>query len=417
MSITFLKLANFTVNSYRERVKMVTTEASSKIAAFIYQIERALYRIFASEHNHVMVGIETADDVVEEIRFENGNIQITFEQDKHSVDETGQPYQDSSKNLWHTLHIWLNSMTVVKSQYDEIIYCLVTNKSVGSNTLASLISDAKNDHEIKEAIQKLKSHGANISGKVKNTVDVVLNYSDEDLYFLIKRTELLGEHGTNSGLSPKEATITLMHLPTEISHHSELIYSTIFGSVVSHCQKHWKERKQVVIKKSMVSKLLFDMKRKCMNERLSERSFRETSYIEYMKLNSFNNFLFIGQLKLLGFDDEACEHALKNYWAFYSEKIRLQEMGDIPLNAWENRDNALYDRWKEVTFNTLSKEKNDSYYCKIYQDTVDINYLAPLSGYTTTHNYFTSGNYHMLADEPENENFIYWHDVFKKYSS
>jgi hypothetical protein len=48
---------------------MVTKDASSKILGFLYQMQRALYRIFSCETDNTVIGIETADDVVEEIRF------------------------------------------------------------------------------------------------------------------------------------------------------------------------------------------------------------------------------------------------------------------------------------------------------------------------------------------------------------
>lgn len=115
---------------------MITQEASSKFLGFLYQIERVLYRIFSSEHSLAVFAVETADDVVEEITYSNGKLHIIFEQDKHSIALNSQPYQDSNKNLWHTLHIWLSTIDEYKNKYEKITYCLVTNKSVGEKTLA-----------------------------------------------------------------------------------------------------------------------------------------------------------------------------------------------------------------------------------------------------------------------------------------
>ncbi|HGJ6192767.1 TPA: hypothetical protein ACJXMH_002461, partial [Salmonella enterica subsp. enterica serovar Kinondoni] len=195
---------------------MVTQEASSKFLGFLYQIERALYRIFASEHNSAIFGIETADDVVEEISFDDGQLHVSFEQDKHTLGTSGQPYQDSSKNLWHTIHIWLSAMKGAREKYEEITYCLVTNKNVGENTLANLFSTAQTDEQIKAALGELRKQANTITGEVKEIAEQVLSYSEDDLEFLIKNIILLDNHGTNSGLSIKSATINLLHLPSEI---------------------------------------------------------------------------------------------------------------------------------------------------------------------------------------------------------
>lgn len=78
---------------------MATKEASSKMAGYVFQFERALYRLFSSETEATTVGIETDDDVVEITRDENGEIYIEFEQDKHSVQSSGHPYKDNSANV------------------------------------------------------------------------------------------------------------------------------------------------------------------------------------------------------------------------------------------------------------------------------------------------------------------------------
>ena len=52
---------------------MATKEASPIIAGYIFQVERALYRLFSSEVATTAVGIETDDDVVEISKDETGN--------------------------------------------------------------------------------------------------------------------------------------------------------------------------------------------------------------------------------------------------------------------------------------------------------------------------------------------------------
>lgn len=110
---------------------MITDEASAKIAGYTFQFQRALYRIFSCETENTIIGIETDDDVVEVKQNVDGTIEIIFEQDKHSIQKSGHPFQDSSKNLWHTLHIWLDTMEEAQKKYKKIGYCFVTNAYSG----------------------------------------------------------------------------------------------------------------------------------------------------------------------------------------------------------------------------------------------------------------------------------------------
>ncbi|MDC5334828.1 hypothetical protein NRA46_16605, partial [Acinetobacter baumannii] len=61
----------------------VTTDASKKLAGYIFQIQRALYRILKSDASNLVIGIETDDDVVEISSDDSSVLTVTLEQDKH----------------------------------------------------------------------------------------------------------------------------------------------------------------------------------------------------------------------------------------------------------------------------------------------------------------------------------------------
>lgn len=396
---------------------MITQEASSKFLGFLYQIERVLYRIFSSEHSSAAFSVETTDDVVEEITYRNGDRHVIFEQDKHSIALNGQPYQDSNKNFWHTLHIWLSTINDYKNKYEKITYCLVTNKFVGEKTLAKKISIAENDEDIIKAIKELKNQAATISGKTKEIAEKVINYSEGDLKYLIKCIILLDNDGTTSGESLKKATINLFHLTSECNEHADHLYQTLIGFIVDKCQISWRKKEPVLLTKDPIFKLLDNEINKIKKRKFTEQPFFKTSFQEY--LNNDNNskkHMFIEQLQSIGHNTDACNLALKNYWAFYSEKIRLQEAGETPISAWEDRDDQLYNRWVNINLNTMvdNNGKDLSHYQKIYSKTVNPDYNSPINGHETTNSYFTIGNYHALANDSESDCFIYWHDNYKK---
>ncbi|CND06141.1 ABC-three component system protein [Yersinia pseudotuberculosis] len=396
---------------------MITQEASSKFLGFLYQIERALYRIFASEHDSAVFGIETADDVVEEITFSDGQLQVFFEQDKHALDTSEQPYQNSSRNLWHTLHIWLSTMKDTREKYAEVSYCLVTNRKVGENTLANLLSKAKTDEQINTVLGELKKQGEIITGSVKEVVNQVFNYSDDELKFLIRNTVLLDSHGTTSGLETKTATINLLHLSSEVKEYSDEIYQSLLGFIVDKCQSAWKVKKPVELTKEPFFNLLHSETIKIKRRNFIDQPMFKTSYKEYLE-NDDDSHTFIRQLQDIGQNTDACTHALSNYWAFYAERVRLQETGEIPPSSWEERNDELYNRWLNIKFSFPEPESTPEnrllYFQEIYRGTMNSNYKASINGNNTENSYFTIGNYHALANYPEEELFVHWHDNYKK---
>ncbi|WP_323835964.1 ABC-three component system protein [Photorhabdus africana] len=398
---------------------MITQDASSKIIGFLYQFERALYRIFSSEHNSVVFGIETVDDVVEEAILANGLPSITFEQDKHSLDTRAQPYQDSSKNLWHTLHIWLDAMKVTREKYDEVTYCLVTNRIIDKRNLVVFLSEAKSEEQINTALAMLKEQAKKITGKVKSIAEEVLTYSDEELIFLIKNIELLDSHGTTSGISPKEATIQLLHLPSEVKEHGDNIYQTLLGFMIDKCNTAWKAKQPVELTKEPFANLLNSEISLIKRKNFTEQPFFQTAFKNYLKQDNAEH-LFIKQLQSIDISTTMCNRALEHYWAFYAERVRLQQAGEIPLSAWRARDDVLYNRWlqiKDCIELGLESEGNSqklNMLKKIYTDTTDPNYTASLAGQRTENLYFTTGNYHDLANSPSKETFIHWHNDFLK---
>lgn len=394
---------------------MATKEASPKIAGYIFQFERALYRLFSSETEATAVGIETDDDVVEISWDESGEILIKFEQDKHTVQEAGHPYQDSSKNLWHTLHIWLEAMPGVREKYGNVTYCLVTNKKVTISAFARSLSTAIDGIAIDACIADIRQRAQYATGEVATTIKTVAAFSNEDLHFLIKNLQLMDEFGTASGATPKNATIQLFHLPPDIAEKGQDIYQSVLGLLVDACQEGWKKKQPVWIAKEVVATRLHSEVAAHRMARYVDQPLFSTSYKQYLNADG-NSHYFLKQLQHLGADSKICDRALSHYWGFYSERVRLRSEGDILPKAWDDRNAQLHERREvigdKVKFEADVGVSQDVLAKKILAKTIFDNYIAPLGLHPTSNEYFTSGNYHDLANQPEHRYFIHWHPTF-----
>lgn len=394
---------------------MVTIDASSKVAAYTFQFQRALYRLFSSESETTIIGIETDDDVVELKYGTDGSVQIVFEQDKHSIQDSGHPFQDSSKNLWHTLHIWLHSMKDMQQKYKNISYCLVTNKSVTLQAFAQTLGTAKEKSEIERCIKEIRQRVTQVNGEGAKSIQAVAKFSDEDLYFLIENLKLMDEYATASGADPKNATIQLFQLPPDLHEKSADIYSNLLGLLVDKCQTAWINKQQFWIDKIVFTRRLHSEISNHRMARFIEKPLLSTSYKDLLEKNN-NDHLFLRQLQHLCVPNEQCERALSHYWGFYAERVRLQVEGDILPTAWDERDELLHQRWQMIGDSVKLEEDTSTQENilarKILSKTLDGNYTAKLGLYETSHAYFTSGNYHYLANQPEHTYFVHWHSSF-----
>jgi len=76
----------------------------------------------------------------------------------------------------------------------------------------------------------------------------------------------------------------------------------------------------------------------------------------------------------------------------------------------------LHQRWQLISDSAslgagVNSDDEDRFR-KIYAKTIDGNYTAKLGLHETTYPYFTSGNYHDLANKPDEDFFIHWHSSF-----
>ncbi len=396
----------------------ITKEASDKIAGYIFQFQRALYRLLRSDASDVIVGIETEDDVVEITYDVDQGLKITFEQDKHTVKLDKNTYQDSSRNLWHSLHIWLDSMADFQGKYSKINYTLVTNVEVNLGSFVHRLSKAKNEQDIQECIKIIKDFASNsIEGKGNTeTIKAVAAFPEEKLKFLIENLELGDINATLDEANLKIATQNLFNLPDDYKQYAEEIYQNLMGYLISFCQEQWKSKEPAWLERSQINKRLFQEISNRKVKKFVEKPLMSTRYKEYLQQDN-DEHLFLKQLISVGLPHNFCSLALEHYWGFYSEKVRLEDEGEVLPSEWEERNSALYERWKSIlvdeqTFNVGVDELELAK--RTIHKTLDISYLAPLGENFTSHHYFTRGNYHYLANVEDSNYFVHWHILFSK---
>ncbi|VVE88149.1 ABC-three component system protein [Pandoraea bronchicola] len=416
--------------------KPIDTNAAPTIVAFTFQFERALYSLFSGNAKRTLVGIETLDDVAELTRNDTGSVSARLEQDANTVQSSGQPFQDSSYKLWHTLHVWLSHANSLRTQYAAIQFCLVTNVKVPERALACVLSNATSEEEVRAAVLALREQartildrGASASTDTTSTpksstrrsavqaeAESVLKYDDDDLRYLVRGLKLLDNGGAGSVSQPREATIELFQLPSALAGQGEEVYQYLLGIAVDTCRKAWATGEAVWLSPQEFRDHLH-------NER--DRRFlykyldRPMMHVDFKNLvaNSEHEFLFLKQLSRLEVPTKVMDRHLEKYWAFYVERVRLEKEGFNHVD-WETREENLHQRWQDCRDNaemelmTQADVTPEAIGRRTLTKTLDENFKAPLGRYETANSYFTHGHYHQMANEQDGRFFVYWHPEY-----
>jgi len=422
--------------------KPINTNAAPTIVAFTFQFERALYCLFQGHGRKTRIGIETLDDVAELTSNTDGTVSARLEQDANTLQSTGQPFQDSSYKLWHTLRVWLSHVRDLRDQYSHVQFCLVTNAAVPAESLVRLLSDAETDDDVNKAVSILRKHAEGVMvkknasenstssvstqrdsidnksapKKVKSKITEmtqVLKHIDEDLRYMVRGLTLFERGGTRFGEMPKEETIQLFQLPSELVDQGEEIYQYLLGIAVDTCRKAWTDGKTVwLTPQSFRDHLHKELERRFLRRYLD----RPMMHVDFKELvqQGGRDFFFLRQLSRIGLPSRMIDGHLNNYWAFYVERVRLEKEGFNHLD-WESRESSMHQRWQncrdnaelEMSMRTDASPENIGKLTLM--KTLDENFKAGLGRHETTNPYFTHGHYHQMANKPSDPHFVYWH--------
>ncbi|UEC02577.1 ABC-three component system protein [Burkholderia vietnamiensis] len=418
--------------------KPIDTNAAPTIVAFTFQFERALYSLFLGNAKRTQIGIETLDDVAELTRNADGSVDARLEQDANTVQSGGQPFQDSSYKLWHTLRVWLSHVGALREKYADVQFCLVTNAKVPETALARVLSNAKSDAQVKAAVSALRTQAQAIvakkkrkaianpafkpktsikkSSSAKAEAEAVLNHGDDDLSYLVRGLELLDNGGTSSTLQPREATIEIFQLPSPLVGQGEEIYQYLLGIAVDTCRKGWAAGDTVWLSPQVFRDHLHNERDRRFLYKYLDRPMMHVDFKNLVAAGG-HEFFFLKQLSRLDIAPRIIDRHLEKYWAFYVERVRLEKEGFNQVD-WEAREDSLHQRWEDCRDNaemelmTRPNATPEEIGVRTLTKTLDENFKAALGKHETGNSYFTHGHYHQMANEPDGRFFVYWHPEY-----
>ncbi|WP_367599118.1 ABC-three component system protein [Pseudomonas fulva] len=391
---------------------MKDSEASASAAGYGYQYERALYRIFTAPNVQTWFGIETADDVEEISHTATGSRRVS-EQAKLSVQPGKNPLQDSSRNLWKTLRIWLNGLAAARREHEELQFLLVTNRLLKKGTLAMRLSDASSKQEVADAVAALRTHASSMTGKTGEIAQDVIAYSDADLAFLIEH--LLIEDGQFNA-KMKQRVIASLHLPEDAVANAEDIYHGLVGFLFDSCQETWKARKPFWTSAQPYYNKRQTLVDAFMNGPWEPLPFEKTEFAQWAEKIDPADMLFVQQLNKINMPNSLLMKQFSFFCGAYSERIRLLAQGHVLPKDFDSAERVLSDRWEAINdrHQLDTMKSSDQYDIADYRN-VMTKTLFPdafsmrVGRVNSSAQYLFSGTYHWMANGEETDSPIHWH--------
>ncbi|WP_454737245.1 ABC-three component system protein [Cupriavidus necator] len=398
--------------------KPISRSAGHIVAAFTFQFERALHRMFHAKRRGTRIGIETLDDVVElQIRVD-GTVEIMLEQDKNVVEGGAQPFQDRSAKLWHTIHVWLTILAAQGRDFDHISLCLATNAVVPSTSLAARMAAARDADDCLACIAEIRALVETTTGKARASLAAICSYPDPAIAEVIANIRLLdGSGATTPSGSWVVETIDRFNLHSTLEDQGAEIYQTLLGKLVDECKARWMRKEPAWLDPMhYVDRLQDEIARRNL-ERFTDRPMLHVDFRAYLESGG-RDHLFLKQLAALQLTPERIDRELEKFWAFYVERVRLEKTGTIPPQDWLRRNDELHQRWEMCRSNAQLEEDDradstpQSLARRVFRKTIDETHKAKLGLHDTHTLYFTHGNYHALANDAEGEHYVHWHDMY-----
>lgn len=371
-------------------------------AGFAYQFGRALYWL-ATEKGNFEVGIETLDDV----SLERQTGPTLLEQDKYSIQNTGQPVSNRSVALWKTLSHWSDLLRQSSKQYH---FLLVTNRPVPADTLVRKLSDAITDGQAMAVMQEIAKIAKKPSEVIESFCRNISKCEPNILQRLICSITLASSDSAQTEWEAlQKETIDGLRLPSALLSQETDILNELIGWLVNTCMNAWNSGKTSTITSQSFINVLDRVKERRRRQYTRERPPSQVP-ITPDDLAGIVKDLFVEQLKLLDAKDSEIVDAVNDFIRYGKEIIRLTETGEYTPKDWEELEEELQTRWKRI-FDRVQRLHNDEEEklrgVRTYYETTT-NFLARLMGEPTDHAYFTTGAYHRLADELD----VGWHPRF-----
>lgn len=378
--------------------------ALGQALGYVYQFDRATYRLFESGVDVVEIGIEDIDDV--SVHLANGN--GIREQDKSTVN-AGSPLSDRSVALWKTIHIWAESVISSPNILKTTEFHLVTTGALPSNCLANRINEANDAKLAKVICDELRGIIPSLRDDLIPFGSTISNLSDKQLSSLIRKISIFDKVSSKYGgdLENLQA-LRVFEIGMKIG-----LFDQMNGWVRRKIRGLVESGQQPRITRLDFDKELQGQFRKVTVARLS--AIIEPFDMD-VDISEYESHGFVKQLDWIDVDEDLIREAILNFLHAQDTRMKWQDNHTVSETTLLQYENDLKKCWETASrrayrqsFPSDDIKGQECLDLTIEQNTYIHNEVMPKS--------ISCGNFHTMAHfSEEEEPLIGWHPSFKSLS-
>jgi hypothetical protein len=382
----------------------VDHSASGQALGFMYQFDRATYRLFQSGLDVVEIGVEDIDDV--SVHLDNG-YEIR-EQDKSTVN-SGSPLSDRSVALWKTLHIWAELINSNPSLLKTSEFHLVTNGALSNNCLARRIDEATDDKSAMVVCNELRGMISTLRDDLVPYGETLSKLNDNQLSGLIVKVSVFDKMSSRFGGDLDDLQVLRWFEPAM----KVGIFDQMNGWVKRKIRELVENGQQPRVTRVDFDKELQGLFRKVTVARLSAIIEPFDMDVDISKYESHG---FVKQLDWINVDEDVIREAILDYLHAQDTRIKWSDNNAVSESTLMQYENDLKKCWEIASrrayrqpFPTDELKGQECLDLTLEQNTYIHNEIMPKS--------ISCGNFHALAHFTEDqEPVIGWHPRFRSLS-
>ena len=378
--------------------------ASGQALGYVYQFDRATFRLFQSGVDVVEIGVEDIDDV--SVHLNNGN--EVREQDKSTVN-SGSPLSDRSVALWKTLHIWAELINSNPAVLRSSEFHLVTNGSLSANCLARRINRATDKKSAKAVSDELRSMIPTLRDELVPFGEILSKLSNEQLNSLIIKVSVFDKLSSRFGGNLEDLQVLrVFEQGMKVG-----LFDQMNGWVRRKVRDLVESGEQPRIARADFDKELQGLFRKVTVARLS--AIIEPFDMD-VDISEYESHGFVKQLDWINVDEGLIREAILNYLHAQDTRIKWSDNNAISETTLLLYEEDLKKSWETASRRAYRKpfpsdelKGQECLDLTLEQNTYIHNEVMPKS--------ISCGNFHALAHFTEAQDpVIGWHPGFKSLS-
>ncbi len=375
--------------------------AVGQALGYVYQFDRATYRLLEADGAVVSVGLEHIDDV----SIHHADSTTIREQDKTTLTDAGRALTDRSVALWKTLAIWADSVMNEPAALDSTEFHLVTNGEVAAGSLAGRINAAKTTAEADSVAKELLTLAVDLRQDLQPFAEVIRALPLPLLARLVSRTYVLDRVSTSFG--GNIAALPVLRLLGDLQR------TAVFDNAAGWVRRTVLEQARQG-KATLIDRVAFEREIKALFRRVAVAPLAAVFELGDVSVDpgNYRSHGFFQQLDWIDIDSGFVRDCVIHYVQARVARVKWTDADAVSETSLRAYEEDLKTRWKlhvrrqsQRTYPSTIAQGQDRLTETLSEDSVLDGQVMPKA--------ITCGSFHALADFDEtNEPEIGWHPEF-----